>query len=121
MNVYDCKVRLGGSLNNEVYKTDVTAPEILVLKMVHGADGVLDLKPKGQDAETFPPKRERERLIRVYGARAVEDTFGKAAHVPLPTDLGDPEPAAVDEDADLTPPKKPGRRFKAEAVADLMS
>ncbi len=50
MQLYDCKVRLKGSLYNEVHKSGVSAAEVLVLRVIHGGavddmDAVVDVKP----------------------------------------------------------------------------
>lgn len=66
MRQFSGKVRLGGSLHNEVPKDDLTVPQIIVLRAIHGSDGVADIK------EVAPVKRtddeERNRLAGLYGA-----------------------------------------------------
>lgn len=44
MKVYSAKIILGGSLGNEVRRDDLTAPEVLVLKHIHGPEHVTEVK-----------------------------------------------------------------------------
>jgi len=65
MDFYNCKVRLGGNVLNEVRLSDVPAPEILILKYIHGGDAVVELeKSKGGQIEH---EKERARLEDKYG------------------------------------------------------
>lgn len=65
MRQFACKVRLAGSLYNEVPKSFVTVPEINILRVIHGGEAVVDI------TELDPVKRsdaeERDRLAQVYG------------------------------------------------------
>ena len=65
MRQFACKVRLSGSLYNEVPKSEVTVPEINILRVIHGGEAVIDI------TEIDPVKRtdaeERDRLAQVYG------------------------------------------------------
>jgi len=65
MRQFACKVRLAGSLYNEVPKSDVTVPEINILRVIHGGEAVVDI------TEVAPVKRsdaeERDRLANIYG------------------------------------------------------
>lgn len=65
MRLFSCKVRLGGSLYNEVVKSEVTIPEIIVLRAIHGADAVADIKETGEAKRT--DSDERDRLAVEYG------------------------------------------------------
>ncbi len=47
MRLYDCHVRLGGVTSSEVPKHDITAAEILILRHLHGDDGVVRIVSKG--------------------------------------------------------------------------
>lgn len=64
MKLYSCKVRIGGSLYNEVRKSDVTAPEIVILKHMHGDDAVVEIEETGKNK--LSQGEERERLIGLY-------------------------------------------------------
>lgn len=66
MRQFACKVRLSGNLYNEVPKSEVTIPEINILRVIHGGDAIVDIK------EIKPVDRtdaeERDRLAQIYGA-----------------------------------------------------
>lgn len=87
MQLYDCKVRLNGNMLSESVKKDVTAPEIIILRALHGHDeGVIDIRPTVMDKR--PHADERERLEQVYGPKVVFETFG-LPHLKLPIKLDD--------------------------------
>lgn len=65
MRLYSCKVRLGGSLYNEVPKFDVTAPEVHILRIIHGSDAIANLEETGKNK--VGQAEERDRLIEIYG------------------------------------------------------
>lgn len=87
MQVYRCKVRLAGNVQNEVPKIEVTAAEIIVLRHLHGEDAVVDIKPTTMDKRSH--EEERDRLSRLYtavtkdGVPVVEQLFGPS-HRDLP-------------------------------------
>ena len=85
MEVYSAKIRLMGSLLNEVIKPALTAPEIYILRRLHGTDSILDIKHVGswdkffkkhektnsqgdvvQEETEYDDAIERERLAREY-------------------------------------------------------
>lgn len=68
MQLYNCKVRLHGSLLNEVRKEDVTASEIFVFRALHGDDAVVEIEHTGRQAKGRTDMAERERLNHEYGA-----------------------------------------------------
>lgn len=66
MQLYSAKVRLGGSLYNEVIKDDLTAAEITLMRVIHGGDdSVVEIKPTRNDARS--DTEERARLQQIYG------------------------------------------------------
>lgn len=74
MKLYECKLRLAGNPLDEVRRYDVTAAEITLLKDIHGADALAEVKESGtveRDAD-----QERDRLEQVYGERRVVKVFG---------------------------------------------
>lgn len=82
MQLFDCKVRLAGNALNEVIKQDVSAPEVEVLRALHGFESVLDLdykgemKPiKGEDGEVIQSVQDqvREQLELRYGGSRIGD------------------------------------------------
>jgi hypothetical protein len=98
VQIYDCKVRIGGSLFNEVRKAGATAAEVHLLKHIHGHDAVVEIRPVG--AIEIDDEDERERLGIAYslgdpsmlspdampGAKLVRDLFGVES-MPLPQKL----------------------------------
>jgi len=99
MEIYDCKVLVGGSRSNEVRKEGIPAAEIAMLRHIHGDDSVLELVHVGtsdiSDAEV------RDMLALTYGPGDVDttragpqilrDVFGPPA-VPLPSRVDGVEP-----------------------------
>jgi hypothetical protein len=116
MQLYECTVRLHGSMHNEVRKTDVTAAEIKLLRVIHktieaGVDIVHKIKATGHVDRT--DAAERDRLAQEYGGGMA------AAKITLETLFGHdsiPLPQAV-EGVDQLPPPKSGRRARAEQPA----
>lgn len=95
MRLFSCKVRLAGSLNNEVAKIGVTAPEINVLRVIHSPPSetgsvdpavVVEVKPAGEVSRT--DAEERKRLHELYGAslkkreQTVASLFGVGVALP---------------------------------------
>lgn len=61
-------VRLGGDVRNEVPRTDLTAPEIALLRAIHGGnDTVRAVKKTGE--RTGSIMHEKARLSDLYGRR----------------------------------------------------
>lgn len=105
MILYDCKVRLAGNVNNEVFKSEVTAAEVMLLRVVHGDDAILNIVQTGKANRSHAD--ERARLMRLYASpennnteqltkkRALfRDLFGHDS-VPLPLALPDEQVAGV--------------------------
>jgi len=87
MKLYSCKVRLHGSVADEVRKAEVTSSEISLLQSIHGDDAVLDVAEMSgkalnsiQNHPNFGKPRteddERDRLEQSYGATRVARVFG---------------------------------------------
>lgn len=66
MKLYDCVVRLDGSVLNTVPKTACTAAEIEVLRALHGKDAVQDIVEGNPKADKRTSAQERARLKRIY-------------------------------------------------------
>ena len=64
MYFYKIKLRLNGNTMHEVDKL-VTAPEFLVLQVVHGADSTINVQEVKNEKVSSADERERLRLI--YG------------------------------------------------------
>lgn len=123
MRLYDCKVLLAGSRDNEVRKQDISAAEILALREIHGPDSVLDIVKKGMDKRAHGP--ERANIYRIYADPEALDHKAKVArldalfgpaHTPLPIELPEPEPDPEDE-APVVRVKQPAKAGKAEDIA----
>lgn len=131
MRLYDCKVLLAGSRDNEVRKTDVSAAEVMILRAFHGDDSVVEIVPKAMDKRTHGAERaylftqyvgaaENENLGGFQKERAavLTNLFGPA-HNQLPVELPGKE-VFVDE-ADLAPApsrvKITSKSGKAEDIA----
>lgn len=146
MFLYKAKVRVSGSLNNEVLKDALTAPEIAILQRIHGKDAVVDVVEVGQVMKRTD-RSERNRLagIYAYGPSAdgksrlsgetfidsvlgVGNTLAKEYSAPVSEDPADIEPEEQEEIVlnDAVPivrakiePVKPVKdtKFKPKAVA----
>lgn len=57
--LYSCKLRLNGSVLNEVPKDEVTAAEIEMLRGIHGSDAVLNIKDAGSVERSDADERVR--------------------------------------------------------------
>lgn len=124
MRTYDVKVRLAGSRENEVRLSDVTAAEVLVLRLFHGNDAVEDIRPKG--TLKVPHAEVRDTIWKKYvgatdgenlgghmleRAKVLQSLFGPK-HTPLPTELDD-----VAEPEPIRRPSKAAVAGKAEDIA----
>lgn len=119
---YSCKVRLGGTVTNEVRKDDVTAPEILILRSIHGEDAVQDIV-ETQQSDRRPHRTERERLYELYANPKMNnaDTAAKklaSIRAVLGPDMTDLPVRIPEDDPALVSRIKPvGRPKKDDAVA----
>lgn len=110
MDYHDCVLRHAGNLGMTIHKTNLATPEIVILRHIHGADSVVQIKTVRQSIPTN--QRElRDRLAAFYGEKVMLDLFpGIAAR--LPTTLAEAgigveeEPPEEDPAADrvLAPP-----------------
>ena len=66
MQIATVEVRLSGSREKTVHKENVTAPEIVILKTLHGADSVKVIKLAGMDRRSH--SEEAKRLRSIYGS-----------------------------------------------------
>lgn len=65
MQIGECKVRLNGDLLNVVPRSDITPPEVILLRAIHGEDSVIDIKQTGSDKRQH--REEYDRLFEKYG------------------------------------------------------
>lgn len=98
MQLYNCKVRLQGSLYNEVPKSGISAAEVTVLRVIHGHDAIADLVSAGRESGR-DDREERDYLNSEYGEalrhnddiKSLNGIFGVAGV--LPTALSEVEHA----------------------------
>lgn len=120
MQLYQAKVRLAGSMMNEVFKPDLSAPEIMLLRAFHGQDAVVDIKKTR--VSSAPSDDERERLMALYMGSANNDPeqaknknvlwmtlFGHAT-AELPKKLPGDWPSVEPEDEVYVPRPLPKKR-----------
>jgi len=85
IQLVDCTVRLSGQLTHTVEKTNVSVPEIVILRAVHGGqDSVIniDMAAPSQDETVIPRTKaswsigdEMARLRTIYGPKVVDAIF----------------------------------------------
>jgi len=81
MELFTCEVNLGGDMKNTVVMNLVTAPELEVLRRVHGHDAVWRITRTG-DADNSDNDVERETLQLKYGHEMVNGIFGPYGKLP---------------------------------------
>lgn len=95
MQLYNCKVRLHGSLYNEVRKDNITAAEIAILRIIHGgSDAVADIEHTGRKNSSMSDSAMREYLHSEYGeglaaiegVKNINGVFGAAGALPKSVD-----------------------------------
>jgi hypothetical protein len=85
MEYANTEIRIGGSLENTVIK-EVSAPEIAVLRAIHGDDALVNtVKSRIGDIDA---RSERERLTKIYGVEVLKRLFPGALSV-IPSKLAD--------------------------------
>ena len=110
MQLYSAKVRLAGSLLNEVLKEELTAPEVTVLRAIHGPESIVDLKAGKQVDRS--DSEERARLEQMYAP-----ALATIKNVQTLTALIGPEGTSLAKTipgVDSLPPPKAGRPKKPD-------
>lgn len=111
MKFYSGKLRLAGSVQNEVPKKDMSAAEVILLRHLHGDDAVVISKHEGDRRRSS--NDERDRLIDLYGEKIVTEIFGPYFRE-LPPEVED-----IEEQEEIIPtPKKRARKAKATEDSD---
>jgi hypothetical protein len=88
MKIYSAKIRLSGSIMNEVRRDNLSAPEVILLRHLHGHDAVTDIVEVGGDRRAHSD--ERERLGDLYdsgGEKGLILTLFGPPHQELPSEL----------------------------------
>lgn len=86
MQLYSALCRPAGQLTHEVPKSSLTAPEVILLRSIHGDDGVVHLEPTKVEG-SFDVNAERARLKSVYGEKAFSKVFGSTFGSTMPTEV----------------------------------
>lgn len=136
MQICSATIRLAGSVQNTVYKTDITPAEILVLQSIHGGDAVIDIVPI--ETKQRSQHEEWDRLTGLYDRSGGPDTPDGREDVSivsrlfpgavkrLPVTLKEigledreaPEQVAPDAEEAIEAPKPRRARKPAEVVAE---
>ena len=123
MRVYSGKIRLNGDLRWEVRRDRITAPEVLVLRYLHGGDSVVDLKYI-DDLSKEDAADERARLESEYWINPTKDEnpiaklFGPA-HIALPLVAPNSPDKKVSADPIEKTVDQPEKGKKTPRVEDL--
>lgn len=116
MDLVNAEIRLGGNQLTSIWKTDLTIPEVIVLKACHGEGSVVNAE-QGGECQDRPDNQERERLVQIYGPIVFELWPGRSPQLPRTyADIIDEIPIKENPEA-LKAPPKPAKQTKAE-VAD---
>lgn len=114
MQVVNCTVAIGGEAGMTVAKTNVTVPELLVLRAVHGEDAVRNIEVTGDEDIGSNEERQRLSLLYVNPETVVKDTLGAVGALPKTLD----DAGISDEFVISTGPVK-GKKGKASATKEL--
>jgi len=133
MRAYSCIVLLKGNLYNQVPKV-LTAPEIMVMRWLHGADAVINIAEYGDYAKDvrkgghWSNQEERDRLKNEYdpylkaerGGRnptSIDQMFGMFNDLPTKLPEGAYE-SGIDEDDELLEREQVGKAAKSMAAKE---
>ncbi len=138
MQTYNAIVRLNAELTNEVPKTNLTTPEVLLLRKIHGEDAVVDITPSGQWEDHFSKRKvkdglgqeieeeveyddedEKDRLAAIYGDALLEEADSGIARRAINRIFGDyaPLPSVLKEFKDVAKAAKPAKKGNLDKVA----
>ena len=106
MDLYNCTVRHAGNLGMTIARHDVTPAEIVILRLIHGEDSIVNIE-KVKSSRPIDSRKERERLGAFYGEDVVLKAYPGAAPV-LPKTLREAGIEAEPEhEAEPTPEPEP--------------
>jgi hypothetical protein len=127
MDMCHCAVNHAGSRDMQVFKSDVTPAEIMILRALHGDDAVHRIRVTGSAKRGS--RAEHVRLVRIYGGKAVAETFpGSAPRLPdtlaeaglRETNYRDPDPEPsepdLEDEEDEAPAAPPAAAAAVERV-----
>lgn len=113
MDVFSCRVRPGGHIFHEVNASGITAPEVEVLRSVHGGPETVYAFTKTGTVDTSD-RDEYTRLAEIYSPDAVAKVYGPLQAARLPKTIEDDF-----EDVDAAPkPKAKGKGKAAQHEPD---
>lgn len=120
MQFVNCAVRLGGNLNNVVPRQNVSVPEVVILRAIHGEDAVVNFTFAKE--ENTSPRAEIDRLEALYKPATVRGVF-PGANPRLPTSYRDigieldaPEAKAPDKPAAARSGNGGGKKSSTDPV-----
>lgn len=90
MDIVNCKVRHRGDMHHTISRYEIDVVEVMVLRHIHGEDAVVEIQVVGHTRK--PGKQVIDRIDQLYGAKIVEEVFGKnlqQAAASLPKTLAD--------------------------------
>ena len=80
MDYHFVALAIGSDITHTITKDYVTAPEIVLLRAIHGETAVSEIRPTG--SFDHDSDAERNRLGELYNDEKVEEVFGKFGEVP---------------------------------------
>lgn len=86
MQLYRCDVRHAGKQYTIIRKEDVTAADIVIMRVLHGADAVANIEPTRESRDAAV--KVRARLVSAYGEKVFRQCYPGIAPV-LPKDLAE--------------------------------
>jgi hypothetical protein len=125
--LYSCKLRLDGSVLNEVPKYEVTAAEIEMLRGLHGSDAIINIKDAGSVERSDAEERARVYSMfinplldappRVKAKNEMFSTLFGHKSQPMPKTLEADE--TIEDIVDEKPVAPPIRRTRATQAASF--
>lgn len=73
MDMFNCRVRLGGRVEHDVPRVEISEKEIHLLRAIHGSDAVFELRKVSTIARDETD--EMMELAKIYGRPKVEECF----------------------------------------------
>lgn len=118
MQVCKADISINGDRNSVVCNKEVTVAEIVLLRQIHGEQGVANIRPTEQDKRTSA--FEIARLKRVYRSKAalIDEVFGKVPRLPTNLeDIGVEHPAVEEARAKSGKPSRSRAKSKTSEDA----
>ena len=114
MDYHFVALAIGSDITHTITKDYVTAPEIVLLRAIHGETAVSEIRPTG--SFDHDSDAERNRLGELYNDEKVEEVFGKFGEVPATLADAKVEESYMDKmwlrDSKEAPKKQPKKQPK---------